>query len=365
MNHSTNRRLETLIYAGLWLLAMTVFLLNIMRARAYTSLPLLDMAVVERTAYVMITFLILFAVNNYLLIPKLLFRNRYGTYFLTATLLVLIIWIWQRYQFVSFIEGESVPRHPGPPHHEPHPMLPLPLFLDVIYDLLIVGCNLAIALIFRHFDDTLEHEKLMKENAMNQLTYLKAQINPHFYMNMLNNIHGMIEINPVKAQDMVIEMSGLMRYMLYESTRPEIALWAEIGFIRNYLSLMRERYPEDSVSISVDLPDEHDAAGVSVPPLLFLVFIENAFKHGISYNGGSYVSVHLEVAHDRVEFQCMNSVFPGEKSKSHEGIGLDNVRRRLDLIYGNRYTLDIDNTASVYSVNLTLPQYENKDSCNR
>ncbi|MCM1483407.1 MAG: sensor histidine kinase [Muribaculaceae bacterium] len=361
---NNNKRLEALIYACLWMLALTMMLLDVIRERSYTSLPLLDMQAVCKVMIGIVPFMALFAINNFWLIPRYLKSGRYGIYFLSVVVLVAVIWIWQSFIFIEVAESSGHSVYHGPPHNGPHPLLPLPLFLNVIYDLLIVGVNLAISLMFQHFDDRLEQERLMKENAENRLSYLKAQINPHFYMNMLNNIHGMIEIDPVKAQDMVIDMSGLMRYMLYDSSRPEIELSAEVGFIRNYLALMRERYPEDAVAISLQLPPAEATAGINVPPLLFLVFIENAFKHGISYSGGAFVSVSLTVGGGMIEFCCMNSVNTPDTPGTGHGIGLDNVKKRMDIIYEDRYRLDIEPGQEVYSVNLTLP-YETKDADNR
>lgn len=363
MNPSVNRRVETLIYAGLWLLVTVMYLLNIMRERSYTELPLLDAVTLWRMCLHLLPFVGLFLINNYLLIPQLLKRGKYGEYFLAALLIFVAICGWQFYDFKVIMDFNAEPKLPMPPHEGPHHLIPLPLFLDMIYDLLIVGVNLAISLTFQHFEDKFEQERLKKQNAENQLTYLKAQINPHFYMNMLNNIHGMIEIDSAKAQDMVIEMSRLMRYMLYDSSRPQIELSAEIGFIRNYFSIMRERYPEDAVRISMDIPDESRTTNIKVPPLLFIVFIENAFKHGISYNCDSFISVKLIVEHGKITFMCMNSLpHSGEKSR-HEGIGLENARQRMDLIYGHNYSLVIDSTENAYSVNLTLP-YETADTDN-
>lgn len=184
-------------------------------------------------------------------------------------------------------------------------------------------------------------------------------------MNMLNNIHGMIEINAEKAQEMVIDMSNLMRYMLYDSSNDRIALSSEIAFLKNYLRLMRQRYPEDRVKITVDFPSESAVSGVMIPPLLFLVFIENSFKHGISYRDDSFVSVRIEVQDNRVIFTCLNSVHPSADNHGHDhGIGLKNIRERLRLIYGDKARCDIRTTASTYLVNLSIPTHETADPHN-
>lgn len=359
MNRVTDKRLESLIYVALWVTAVALLGLDLLRARSAASLPLVDGGVAVRALLNVAPLLCLFAVNNYLLIPRLLKRGRYGAYVMAAVVTVAVVWACQWVVFTQVIRPAEAMRHPGPPAGAPHPLLPLPLFLDVTYDLLILGVNLAISMIFQNINDRLEREQLLKQSAESRLTYLKAQINPHFYMNMLNNIHGMIELNPVKAQDMVMEMSGLMRYMLYESERREIALSAEAGFIRDYVGLMRERYPDDAVSITLTLPPAVRMAGVRVPPLIFLVFIENAFKHGVSYAESSFIRVSLSYGGDgEVAFTCVNSI-PRSGAAAHaEGIGLANVRQRLTLIYGDAYRLNINHTDGEYAVGLTLPAHE-------
>jgi len=354
---SRKRRLETIIYIGLWGLVVTLYLLVVMRARSYTSEPLLDVTVIVHAALNLTPFLALFWIHNSVLVQRLLFRNRYAYYLLFTIVLVFVVWGCQYLQFFHEISHRQV--HPRPDMlMRPRHMLPLPLFLDLIYDMLIIGVNLAVALIFQRFEDRLERESLQKANAENQLAYLKAQINPHFYMNMLNNIHGMIDVNPEKAQEMLIDMSHLMRYMLYESSMARIALSEEIGFLKNYISLMRQRYPDDLVKISAEFPTAEALAGVMVPPLLFLIFIENSFKHGISYRDESFVSVNVEVQKGKVEFRCLNSVHDRGSSENSKGIGLRNVAQRLKLIYGDRCNMEIKTSPTTYLVNLTIPANE-------
>lgn len=350
------RRLESLIYVGIWTVGMALFILENIRIRSYSGEPLFDAGSVVRMTARLSPFLLLFVVNNYMLVPRLLFRNRLSRYLIAACVLLGAVWMLQ---YVSFlIEMARVIPAPEPIHPGPRPLLPMPLFIDLILDLLLLGINLVIALIFQRIDDTIERESLLKANAENQLTYLKAQINPHFYLNMLNNIHGMIEINAASAQDMVMEMSHLMRYMLYDSSEQRIALVAEIGFLRNYISLMRRRYLPEKVRISEQFPDEADCAGIEVPPLLFLVFIENAFKHGISYSEESYISVNISVCDGYVEFRCLNSIHTHPSGSSQGGLGLANVRRRLELIYADRFKLDTRAANDSYLANLIIPAYD-------
>lgn len=361
MKITRNRHYENLTYLGLWFLIIALYMLVTIRNRSMENLtPIINSGVFIRMILTLLPFVVLFTIHNWLLIPRLLFRNRLRAYFFYTLLALLLVWSYQYMHFLHEISIRPV-RHPSPPV-PPH-ILPLPLFLDFIFSLLILGANLVIALLFQRFEDRLERESLMKANAENQLSYLKAQINPHFYMNMLNNIHGMIEIDPAKAQDMVIDMSRLMRYMLYESSQPRISLSAEIEFLNNYMRLMRQRYPSDKVTVISDFPDERHTAGVLVPPLIFLVFIENAFKHGITYREESYVSVSIHVTDGMVEFHCLNSRHPAPTPHT-PGIGLTNVRQRLKLIYGARHTLETVSSETTYNVNLIIPVHETSDNSN-
>ena len=365
MTQSRNRKTETLVYVCLWLIAAGIYLLNIMRSRAQLSAPLVDGRALAQMAGTMLPFLALFLVNNMVLIPRLLLKNRLWTYFSLTALAVALLWGFQYVSFMDMVQHVPARERPAP-HPHMRPLLPLPLFLDFMYALLLVGGNLAIALMFQRFDDKLERESLMKTNAESRLAYLKAQINPHFYMNMLNNIHGMIEIDPEKAQSMVIDMSQLMRYTLYDSARPLIPLAEEVDFLQNYLRLMRQRYPADRLTITSSFPQPEAMRRVSVPPLLSLVFVENAFKHGVSYRDASFVSVSVSVEADgsSVRFSCMNSNHAARRDQAgRQGIGLRNVGQRLALLYGSKARLDIVPTQATYTVNLTIPAHETTDSC--
>lgn len=350
-----NRRTETAVYVVLWLIAAALYLLDAMQKRYRMSEPVFNIAIMVDLLKTMAPFIVLFLINNYLLIPKLFLKNRWSGYFSSVIVIIAAMVAYHYYEFMVMFDAYRPARPREPFQHTP-PLVPLPVLLKFVYSLLVVGCNLAVAMTFRYFEDRLETERLMKANAENQLAYLKAQINPHFYMNMLNNIHGMIEIDPERAQTMVLDMSSLMRYMLYDSSKKHIRLSDEISFLNNYLNLMRQRYPESKVRIDRNFPSEEQAGAIQLPPLLFLVFIENAFKHGISYKTPSYVVVGIELKDGRVEFVCVNSRHPEGKSVNESsGIGLRNIRQRLELLYGDAATLDIEDTSTAYRVRLSLP----------
>lgn len=302
--------------------------------------------------------LILFVINNSVLVPKLLMRNKNIHYW--GWLILLLAFVYG-VQTLIFLHTTHEMAPPGRPHPGPHPLLPLPFVLNFVYDLLVVGGNLVIALLFQRFYDRINEETKMKNEAENRLAYLKAQINPHFYLNMLNNIHGMIDINPLKAQEMLLDMSKLMRYSLYDSSSNFVALLSEINFLTNYINLMKLRFPEGKVNILTDFPESGDAAGVMVPPLIFLVFIENAFKHGISYRDNSFIFIRVKLQGKMIIFECENSLSESH-DKGNRGIGLKNVVQRLDLIYGNAYTLECKKNKSTYKIILKINYDKTQDS---
>ncbi|MBQ5527831.1 MAG: histidine kinase, partial [Bacteroidales bacterium] len=184
-----------------------------------------------------------------------------------------------------------------------------------------------------------------------QIAYLRYQISPHFFMNTLNNIHALVDIDPEQAKLSLVELSRLMRYVLYEGNKPTIPLTKEVEFLRHYVSLMKIRYSE-SIAVELSLPDGD--TGAEVPPLMFATFVENAFKHGVSYAKESFINVRMSVENGKIIFKCINSR-NNDNPDGIKGIGLANVRQRLELIYGEKYTLHVDETPDIYEVLVIIP----------
>ena len=218
--------------------------------------------------------------------------------------------------------------------------------------MLLMGVNVGTKIYFKSLDDNKRMKELERENLNRQLEYLKYQINPHFFMNTLNNIHALVDIDPEQAKQTIEVLSRLMRYMLYDGSKRTALLKNELAFIDNYVRLMRIRY-NDHVRIDVSLPT--DVSDVKIPPLLFIIFVENAFKHGISYEHPSFIEVKVTLTDDnKVSFLCRNSRKPSSEDVPG-GIGLANATKRLKLLYGKDYTLDIRPTTEEYTVQLTIP----------
>ena len=215
------------------------------------------------------------------------------------------------------------------------------------------GMNLGVKYYFRHLEEKQRDRERERERIRQQLAYLQYQVNPHFLMNTLNNIHALVDIDPEKAQNAIVELSRLLRYTLYEGDHQSVPLAREVDFLGHYIALMRIRYPEP-MDIRFDAPSP--LPSVTVPPLLYATFVENAFKHGVSYQRPSFVHVSFGIEDHRLLFSCVNSRHPVAADAAKEGgLGLRNVRQRLDLLFPDNYTLDITESPSTYSVSLTIP----------
>ena len=195
---------------------------------------------------------------------------------------------------------------------------------------------------------------LEKEAIESQMEYLKHQMNPHFLMNTLNNIHAMIDFDSELAKQSVMELSKMLRHVLYDSSGSHTTLDKEVEFLHNYIELMRIRYIDD-VQISIETPDLNTCRKVNMPPLLLIVLVENAFKHGISYNKASYIDIHIAVDKETLTCVVSNSRHSAQTTE-HSGIGLNNIKKRLDLLFGKRYSLTTDESdSSIYIVELIIP----------
>ena len=374
---------ENLIYLVVWGLLFATPLLSLYVRTLNDANLVFDWTEVFVVWRQFAVFLLLFLVHNFLLAPLLIHKHQRVLYFSIVAAVLICFTAYQctsrppsgppmgfkppmdqmgRHEPPPFGEpdgpGEHGPRPKHRPEHRPdhRPEMPPPIvgerdILAVVVLILMFGANLGIKGYFRSREDRKRLAELEKKNLEQQLEYLRFQINPHFFMNTLNNIHALIDIDPSKAQETVLELSKMMRYVLYEGDRKGVPLTKEVAFIRTYVKLMQLRYT-DKVRIQLDLPTE--VPDRQIPPLILITFIENAFKHGVSYQHESFIEVRMAVEGDSLIFECRNSKaeVPNEEKG---GVGLSNVRKRLDLLYEQNYTLSIHDEPQVYTVELTLP----------
>lgn len=233
--------------------------------------------------------------------------------------------------------------------------------VQILLIVFVLAFNICVRLFFLTLRSDEHLREVEKEKLRTELDYLKYQINPHFFMNTLNNIHALIDIDSVKAQEAVIGLSKMMRHVLYDAHSAFVPLEKEIEFLNSYVELMRLRYTA-ALKITTSFPP--DVEGYHVPSLLFVSFLENAFKHGVSYNKESSISVSIFIDDDRICFNCFNSCSTGSAadsgSPSHGGIGIDNVRKRLSLIYGEEHTIEIEKKKTSFNVVLKIPMRYDK-----
>ena len=330
-------------------------------------------------------FLIIFLIHNFLLAPLLVYKQRRALYFGIVAVMIGGFIVYQctnrpperrafshepppMEQMEPSHREQMEPSHrerPPRPHnfedhrrHRPPVMVGQHDVIALIILILMLGMNIGIKLYFKSRHDAKQLLALEKENLEQQLEYLRYQINPHFFMNTLNNIHALVDIDPEKAKDTILELSKMMRFVLYEGDKKGVPLNREFDFIRHYVTLMRLRYT-DMVDVQVDLPAE--VPDYQVPPLMLITFIENAFKHGISYQHDSFIHIMIEVRGERKEVRGMWLHFTCRNSKAEKpnemkgGVGLANVKQRLNLLYGENYTLNIQDNPDTYNVELQIP----------
>jgi hypothetical protein len=218
---------------------------------------------------------------------------------------------------------------------------------------LLSGFAVGLGLMDKLKQNEKKQKELEKEKLNSELAFLKNQVSPHFFFNTLNNIYSLIGIDGPTAQESVLKLSKLMRYLLYESEHGETRMSHEIEFMNNYIDLMKLRL-NSKVKLQIDFPQ--DFTDFPIAPLLFVPFIENAFKHGVSYREHSFIHIRMKINQDQIVFISENSKGKGTQTEDiqHSGIGLENVRKRLALLFQGQHELKIENTDIVFRVELTI-----------
>ncbi|MDE7305188.1 MAG: histidine kinase [Alistipes sp.] len=339
---------ENLLYVMVW---SAIILVPVLNSQMMSELHV-DLGNVLIAWRQVAPYLIIFIVHNSVLAPRFMLRHKYWKYL--ASNIVLILAVFTPVYLLGDRLVVQIPVEQATHTLRNVSFTNLEMYWNVVLALFMNGANSGIKLMYQSIRDEQQMEELKQQNLQAEMDYLKYQINPHFFMNTLNNIHALIDIDPEYAKSAVIELSKMMRYVLYDSGRERISLNRDIQFLKNYIGLMRIRYT-DAIDIRVDSPRDLPEQ-VSIPPLLFIVFVENAFKHGVSYNRPSFIHLTIGYADDKVTGRIVNSRHAASGKPHKAGIGLENVRKRLGLIYGPRgYTLDIREEADTYTVELVIP----------
>lgn len=382
-----NFRKEHTIYTAIWAMLYASPVINIYTRMAGNPRITFSWTEILHAWEYTSTWLVMFAIHNFLLLPLLLRKRKTGTY-LCLSFLILLTGMFITYlnrpmhknQYKIRMEAEwkadslayervaavrlgdgryCSPQNPmrrKPLDYQsidPLPMLGPGELVAFFGGLLLMGMNLGVKLYFMSQRDRERQKIIDQRNLEQQMEYLKYQVNPHFFMNTLNNIHALVDIDPERAKTTIVELSKMMRHILYEGSKKLIPLTREVEFLNLYVQLMRLRYTR-KVHINVDVPPQ--LPELKLPPLMLIIFVENAFKHGISYREESFIDIKLRVEDKRLLFSCCNSK-PTQVQRTNEkgGMGLQNVRQRLELLYDDDYTLDINDGEKTYEVKLDIP----------
>jgi hypothetical protein len=280
-------------------------------------------------------------VNFYYLIPNFLSRKRLLRYFLLLMLTCAMVTpVKVVLVFIRVDPAEQLQMRED-----------LPLIFVSTFILALVST------LFKIVAEWIRQQRIRQDlemkNMQSELKFLRSQINPHFLFNTLNSLYALTLKKSENAPEMVLRLSEIMRYMLYECNEKRVPLDKEVNYIRNYLEMERMRFGQ-GVDISFDL--QGDIEHKSIAPLMFIPFLENAFKHGLSQQIKSgFVRIHVLVEEDVLHFQIENSTTSLHDSTYHRGgIGLENVRRRLEILYPDAYDMSISESADTYTVTLTL-----------
>ena len=212
---------------------------------------------------------------------------------------------------------------------------------------------LLIILIMRWvFKQTRAILTLKNEKAKTELLHLKSQVNPHFFFNTLNNLYGLVGTDAKKAQDLILKLSDMMRYSIYEGEKDTVSLEEEVEYLKNYIELHKMRYRKEiDIKFINNISENH-----KVMPLLFIILLENAFKHGVeNLRENAYVHINLKSEGNQLFFDIENNFDPTIETE-HKGIGLNNLKRRLELVYPKKHTLSFSKTNDIYKAQLNIKE---------
>ena len=284
---------------------------------------------------VLILVILLFYCNMYVLVPKLLFKNKYTWYCFSVITILATIVISAKVLLTYFGQSAS-------------DSLNILLFSTLL--LVLFAASTSIKLFQKWMVDKQLIFELERSRTSAELEQLKNQINPHFLFNMLNNANVLTKKDPERASQVLLRLSDLLRYQLYDSTREKVLLTSDIHFLEDFLNL--EKIRRDTFNFI--LSKEGGISGVLVPPLLFISFVENAVKHNNDSTRSSYVNVFFEVKDDELIFQCINSKPQHRAVPYSGGLGLANIKRRLELLFPLSHSLKIINDVETFTVYLSI-----------
>lgn len=297
--------------------------------------------------------IILVYLNVYFFIPKFLIPKKYKTYILFLVLSLGMLYTI-RTGLNYILVSENIWPETGSDYQQAFTFNHI--IAVTIGELYVLALATAIKLTVDWVNQRRRIETLRKEHLKSELNFLKSQIQPHFFFNTLNNLYALTLEKSNLAPDVVLKLSDIMQYVIYDVNKPKVALLNEIEYIQNYVDLELLRCNKDA-DVTINL--KGNVNNVKIPPLIFLSYIENCFKHGNKNSNDFYICIDIENHNDNFLIFNLENSFDNNQNhyikKLKSGIGNANTKRRLDLIYKETYTLDIQQNSNTYTVSLKIP----------
>jgi len=297
-------------------------------------------------------------INSLVLMPRFLLKNHNAYYFLSILVIIIAFLTLDSYtdRWLNLpLLMEAAFHHHGPHHPPKDKGMSHFDIISLIIIALVLGIGTSVTAIQKWQTDKQLNQALQQEKTSSELSFLKAQINPHFFFNTLNNIYALTYADAETSRKAIHQLSRMMRYLLYDTPQAHPLLSQEVIFIKDYISLMQLRLT-NAVKIEFNSPAQ--LTDLPVASMIFLPFVENAFKHGISASEPSYIIIDVNQIGKMLYLSVTNSIIknPSPVVDEYGGIGLNNTKRRLDLLYPGKYKLVINEpaVANEYSVHLTL-----------
>jgi two-component system LytT family sensor kinase len=320
------------------------FFLAITSIQSYDGLS----AVPYEFYFLNLIFIALFYLNYLVLIPKFLLNKKIVLYILISlSIIIFIIFITE-----PFLKQGRKPHFffSGFNRRFPRPQRNNINFRPPILLLLFFALSTCIKLVAEWYKSEKERTIVASQKVTSELSFLKTQLNPHFLFNTLNSIYSLANKKSDDTTIAIVTLSELMRYMIYETIEEFISLEKEIEYIKNYISLQLLRL-KNSSGVKINI---HGDLDYKIEPLLLISFIENAFKYGTDYKGRTTISIKISTSNDALYLEVYNLCSLQNAIDKNTGIGLENIKKRLNLLYLNSHTLEVINTKKSFQVNLKI-----------
>jgi signal transduction histidine kinase len=303
--------------------------------------------IIGRVGVWFVYFLLLDAIvyfNSYVLFPRLLLKDKILRYTLSVAALILVSVFG-----IGLLQSVALPAGEDSGETGVSEML-----MGITSSALTLGffiAGISTLLFFkRRMEQSRRIEELKSATLQSELKYLKSQINPHFLFNMLNSANIMLHEDTGVASHILMKLNDLLRYQINDSVKDRVRLGEDVAFLNDFLELEKTRRDRFDYTLTETVA----AASVQIPPLLFIPFVENAVKHSLDSENSSYVHIKFEIQGNQLLFACQNSKPANPVKKSEGGLGLSNIKRRLDLLFGDGHSLELQDEETCYTVNLQI-----------